>query len=174
MITDSNDPWAMIRELADRVRKLENANPLEHASISRGTLRVLNNGVPVATIGHEDGKSGVLLPAPGGGRVTVQEHVTASHEYPTRRIKANEDWRNETGPKIALTEGKVSTLEGKVSVTEGKVSVTEGKVSTLEGKASTASSKISTLEGKASTAESKLSALESKVSVIEGKLGVSG
>ena len=42
MADDLGDPWAEIRRLADRVRRLESATPLQNASISRGALRVVS------------------------------------------------------------------------------------------------------------------------------------
>lgn len=40
MIDDLNDSHAMLRQLAHRVRRLENATPLQDASITRGRLRI--------------------------------------------------------------------------------------------------------------------------------------
>ncbi|GEK80578.1 hypothetical protein ABA31_19290 [Agrococcus baldri] len=39
-ISTVNDPWAEIRKLATRIRKLETAAPINHATVSRGALRV--------------------------------------------------------------------------------------------------------------------------------------
>lgn len=174
MITDANDPWAMIRELQDRVRHLETRNPLENASISTGRIRILTPGGDggssneEAIIGHAYGKKGLLVKE-GGQWVTTKEFtssevgklsvavdgkIAASHEYPDARITSLEGFANAYGPTVNTLVTQMAGVDGKISASH---TYPNNRIGDLEGRMSSAESSLS---GKASVAS--VSSVKSK------------
>lgn len=113
MARDLSDPYAEIMRLAERVRILETATPLQNASITRGRLRVagglllVDDGGTLQVIGTVDGEgnfqwSGTWKFDSGDGEIAGDVDLTGDFDL--------------TG---AFTAGNVRIEDGKIYVGTG-------------------------------------------------------
>lgn len=167
-----SDPMAALVRLADQVRILQNTNPLAHASMSSGLVRILVNGSPVAAIGHASERAGLLLQSGGEWR-TVQEytanHVASALALPLARISDVEGRIGRVEPRMAAAEGDIAAVPGligaalvlptnRITDVEGRVGRLEPRMASAESSAASQDSAISSLVGRVSNAESNIGA----------------
>lgn len=81
-----------LRDLFEHDRLLAQSNQLGYSSLSpgEGMVEVWDaSDELVAAVGHDDdGNAGLLVPAPGGGLQTVQEHIAAALAAEAAQLEA--------------------------------------------------------------------------------------